>query len=80
MTPEATVSVLLAAMLTGSPLAALSRPADSIRGKIFIVNMPGRKKAEKEFIQPALRHDVDLLQERVKPVRYQKNILFHYYY
>ena len=83
MTPEATVSVLdrsapglVAAMLTGSlavtPLAALSRPAAGIRGKTIIVNMPGSKKAVKEcygFIQPALRHAVDLLQERVKPVK-----------
>ena len=83
VTPEATVSVLdrsapglVAAMLTGSlavtPLAALSRPAAGIRGKTIIVNMPGSKKAVKEcygFIQPALRHAVDLLQERVKPVK-----------
>ena len=83
MTPEATVSVLdrsapglVAAMLTGSlavtPLAALSRPAAGIRGKTIIVNMPGSKKAVKEcygFIQPALRHAVDLLQERAKPVK-----------
>ena len=67
---------LVAAMLTGSlavtPLAALSRPAAGIRGKTIIVNMPGSKKAVKEcygFIQPALRHAVDLLQERVKPVK-----------
>ena len=83
VTPEATLSVLdrsapglVAAMLTGSlavtPLAALSRPAAGIRGKTIIVNMPGSKKAVKEcygFIQPALRHAVDLLQERAKPVK-----------
>jgi len=82
VTPEATVSVLdktapgiVAAMLNGSlavtPLASLSRPAAGIRGKTIIVNMPGSKKAVKEclgFIRPALRHAVDLLQDRKKPV------------
>jgi len=82
VTPEATLSVLdkqapgiVTSMLVGSlsvtPLAALSRPAAGIRGKTVIVNMPGSKKAVKEcfgFIQPALRHAVDLLQDRKKPV------------
>ena len=82
VTPEATLSVLdrqapglVAAMLSGSlavtPLAALSRPAAGIRGKTVIVNMPGSKKAVKEcygFIRPVLRHAVDLLQDRTKPV------------
>lgn len=82
VTPEATLSVLdrqapglVTAMLSGSlavtPLAALSRPAAGIRGHTVIVNMPGSKKAVKEcyaFIQPCLRHAVDLLQNRAKPV------------
>merc|ERR1711892_1418877 len=82
VTPEATLSVLdkqapgiVTSMLVGSlsvtPLAALSRPAAGIRGKTVIVNMPGSKKAVKEcfgFIRPALRHAVDLLQDRKKPV------------
>ena len=80
VTPEATLSVLdrqapglVTAMLTGSlavtPLAALSRPAAGIRGQTVIVNMPGSKKAVREcfgFIQPSLRHAVDLLQNRAK--------------
>ena len=82
VTPEATLSVLdkqapglVSCMLVGSlsvtPLAALSRPVAGIRSKTVIVNMPGSKKAVKEcygFIKPALRHAVDLLQERKKPV------------
>merc|ERR1712117_948703 len=67
---------MVAAMLTGSlgvtPLAALSRPAAGIRGSTVIVNMPGSKKAVKEcygFIQPSLRHAIDLLQNRTKPVK-----------
>jgi len=82
VTPEATSSILdkqapglVTAMLVGSlavtPLAALSRPAAGIRGSTIIVNLPGSKKAVKEcfgFIQPALRHAVDLLQDRSKPV------------
>ena len=83
VTPEATLSVLdkqapglVTAMLSGSlsvtPLAALSRPAAGVRGQTIIVNMPGSKKAVKEcyaFIQPCLRHAVDLLQNRVRPVK-----------
>jgi len=83
VTPEATLSVLdrqapglVTAMLTGSlavtPLAALSRPAAGIRGQTVIINMPGSKKAVKEcfgFIQPSLRHAVDLLQNRARPVK-----------
>ena len=83
VTPEATLSVLdraapglVTAMLSGSlavtPLAALSRPAAGIRGKTVIVNLPGSKKAVREcygFIQPALRHAVDLLNDRAKPVK-----------
>jgi len=82
VTPEATVSVLdkqapgiVTSMLVGSlsvtPLAALSRPAAGIRGRTIIVNLPGSKKAVKEcfgFIRPALRHAVDLLHDRAKPV------------
>jgi len=82
LTPEATLSVLdrqapglVTSMLAGSlavtPLAALSRPAAGIRGTTIIINMPGSRKAVKEcygFIQPALRHAVDLLQDRKKPV------------
>jgi len=82
VTPEATSSVLdkqapglVTSMLVGSlsvtPLAALSRPAAGIRGKTIIVNLPGSKKAVKEcfgFIRPALRHAVDLLQGRGRPV------------
>ena len=78
VTPEATISVLdkqaaglVTSMLVGSlsvtPLAALSRPAAGIRGRTVIVNLPGSKKAVKEclvFIQPALRHAVDLLYDR----------------
>lgn len=78
VTPEATLSVLdkqapglVVAMLSGSlavtPLAALSRPAAGVRGTCVIVNMPGSKKAVKEcysFVQPSLRHAVDLLQDR----------------
>ena len=83
VTPEATLSVLdrlapglVTALLSGSlavtPLAALSRPAAGIRGKTVIVNLPGSKKAVREcygFIQPALRHAVDLLNDRAKPVK-----------
>jgi len=82
VTPEATLSVLdrqapglVACMLAGSlavtPLAALARPAAGIRGRTVIVNLPGSKKAVKEcfgFIQPALRHAVDLLHDRKRPV------------
>ena len=83
VTPEATSSVLdraapglVTAMLAGSlavtPLAALARPAAGIRGRTVIINLPGSKKAVREcfgFLQPALKHAVDLLQNRAKPVK-----------
>jgi len=82
VTPEATHCVLdrsapglVHAMLSGSlgvtPLAALARPAAGIRKKTIIVNFPGSKKAVEEcygFVKPSLRHAVDVLQDKTKPV------------
>lgn len=75
ITPEATKSVLeretpglvegmRATSLQITPHAMLSRAAAGIRGSVVIINLPGSPKAAVEnfnFIQPVLKHAVELL-------------------
>jgi molybdopterin adenylyltransferase len=78
VTPEATRSVLekdapglvqamIAASLTKTPHAMLSRMAAGIRGRTLIVNLPGSPAAARENLQvilPALPHAIELLRGR----------------
>jgi len=89
VTPEATTSILertapglIHSMLAGSlavtPLAALSRPAAGTRANTVIVNLPGSKKAVREcfgFLEPVLRHAVDLVLDRKGQVKSTHNQL-----
>ncbi|KAI7902748.1 uncharacterized protein BX663DRAFT_486549 [Cokeromyces recurvatus] len=56
--------LLLQASLTVTPFAALSRPVSGIRGKSFIITLPGSPKACKENMDAVLKvlpHALDLL-------------------
>jgi molybdenum cofactor synthesis domain-containing protein len=80
VTPEATLEVIeknapglaevmRAKSLEVTPHAMLSRAVSGIRQKSLIVNLPGSPKAVKEnlqFIEPALLHGIELLQNQVK--------------
>lgn len=78
ITPEATLDVLerqtpgiseamRAQGLRFTPTAMLSRAVSGIRGRTLIINLPGSPKAVRENLEtilPALRHGVDVLQNR----------------
>ena len=77
VTPEATRAVvekltpgvdemLRAKSMLVTPKAALSRAVSGIRGRTFILNLPGSPKAVVEILEwvaPILPHAVDLLRE-----------------
>ncbi len=81
ITPEATMQIVERLVpgiveaarvrtLEKTPLAMLSRGVAGLRGRTLIVNLPGSPKAVSEWLEvilPALRHAVELLQDRPRP-------------